>query len=94
MHRERAMMVPMTPDQVRTVIFKKPAMGKRGYAEPEVDALLDRITRHLESPKTSKLTVDEVRNVVFDKPGFLKRGYDEAQVDAFIDQVVAEWPVF
>jgi DivIVA domain-containing protein len=33
----------LTPADVRNVAFTKPSLGKRGYNEDEVDALLDRV---------------------------------------------------
>jgi DivIVA domain-containing protein len=33
--------MPLTPAQVRDVVFSKPPIGKRGYHESEVDAFLD-----------------------------------------------------
>ncbi|AGL17208.1 DivIVA domain-containing protein [Actinoplanes sp. N902-109] len=39
--------MPLTPADVHNVAFKKPAIGKRGYDEEEVDAFLDEVEREL-----------------------------------------------
>lgn len=39
----------LTPEQVRNVAFSKPPLGKPGYREAEVDAILDRVEQHLTS---------------------------------------------
>lgn len=33
----------MTPDEVHSVAFRKPPIGKRGYSDDEVDAFLRRV---------------------------------------------------
>jgi DivIVA domain-containing protein len=40
-------MANLTPSDVRTVAFRKPPIGKRGYDEKEVDDFLDRVERTL-----------------------------------------------
>jgi len=38
---------PLTPDDIRNVAFRKPAIGRRGYDEEGVDAFLDEVERSL-----------------------------------------------
>lgn len=40
-------MANLTPSDVRTVAFRKPPIGKRGYDEKEVDDFLDKVERTL-----------------------------------------------
>lgn len=40
--------MPITPDDVATVTFSRPPLGKRGYHEEEVDAFLDVVCHDLE----------------------------------------------
>ncbi len=80
----------MTPDEVRNTRFRKPPIGKRGYDEEDVDALLDRIESSLRGQPT--VTVAELSSATFRKPPIGKRGYANADVDAFIQRVIAEWP--
>jgi DivIVA domain-containing protein len=78
----------LTADDVANVAFSKPAMGKRGYNEDEVDAFLDRAEQALRNPRASgALTADYVRNIAFSRPPLGKRGYNEDEVDAFLDVV-------
>jgi DivIVA domain-containing protein len=78
--------IPLTPADVRGVVFDKAPLGKRGYDEDQVDAFLDLIEATLIG--NARLTADEVRNVVFEDAPRIKRGYHEDQVDAFLDAVV------
>jgi DivIVA domain-containing protein len=80
----------LTPEQVRNVAFSKPPIGKRGYNEDEVDALLARVEEALQDPLAHPLTADQIRNVAFSKPPIGKRGYSEDEVDAFLDLVEAQ----
>ena len=80
----------MTPDEVHSVAFRKPPIGKRGYDERAVDVLLGRIEATLRG--TPKITRQELQAVTFRKPPLGKRGYSEEEVDAFLRRVVAEWP--
>ncbi|MCV7234831.1 cell division protein DivIVA [Mycobacterium branderi] len=80
----------LTPDDVRSVAFSKPAIGKRGYNEDEVDAFLDRVEEALRNPRASTLTAADVRGVAFNKPPIGRRGYNEDEVDAFLDRVEKE----
>lgn len=70
---------------VRNQTFKRPPIGKRGYAEDEVDAYLQVIAAALDGNES--LTANDVHNVIFGKPPIGKRGYDEGQVDAFLDAI-------
>jgi DivIVA domain-containing protein len=79
----------LTADDIVSVAFSKPPLGKRGYNEDEVDALLDRVEQALRNPRAAgAVTADEIRNVAFSKPAGGKRGYNEDEVDAFLDLVV------
>ena len=78
---------PLTPSDVRDVVFDKAPIGKRGYDEKQVDAFLDRIEAALSG--NGRLTAEDVRNVVFQDAPLIKRGYHEDQVDDFLDAVVA-----
>ena len=66
------------------------AVGKRGYNEDEVDALLDRIHAKLLNPSDSSLTAADIHSHAFSKPPWGKRGYNEDEVDALLDRVEAE----
>jgi DivIVA domain-containing protein len=39
----------LTPADVRSIAFAKPPLGRRGYAEDEVDAFLDEVDKTLTS---------------------------------------------
>jgi DivIVA domain-containing protein len=78
---------PLTPIDVRDVIFDKAPFGKRGYDEDQVDAFLDRVEATLAG--NDRLTAADVRQVVFQDSPLMKRGYNEDQVDNFLDAVVA-----
>jgi DivIVA domain-containing protein len=77
---------PLTPTDVRDVIFDKAPLGKRGYDEEQVDAFLDRIEAALAGAE--RLTAADVRAVVFHDAPLIKRGYHEDQVDTFLDAVI------
>ena len=55
--------MPLTPADIRNVAFSKPSIGKRGYAEDEVDAFLDlvggELTRLLEQINDLNRQVDQ-----------------------------------
>jgi DivIVA domain-containing protein len=68
--------------------FRKPAIGRRGYDEQEVDVFLDHVILALETG--SSLNAAEVHNVAFKKPPIGKRGYDEEEVDEFLDHIETE----
>jgi DivIVA domain-containing protein len=80
----------LTPADVRNVVFSKPTLGKRGYNEDEVDALLDRVHAKLLNPSNSSLAAADIHNSAFSKPLSGKRGYNRDEVDAFLDLVQAE----
>lgn len=80
--------MPFTPADIQDVTFDKPAFGKRGYNEDQVDDFLDRIGATLVGRDT--LSADEVRDVAFEAGSLLRRGYDEDQVDAFLDKIVED----
>src|SRR6266508_4542063 len=78
---------PLTPADVRAVVFDKAPLGKRGYDEDQVDAFLDRIEAAMAG--SDALSAADVRAVVFQDAPLIKRGYHEDQVDDFLDSVVA-----
>jgi DivIVA domain-containing protein len=80
----------LAAEDVHNVAFAKPPLGKRGYSEDEVDALLDLIEAVLAGVPGNSLTPGDVRNVAFSKPPIGKRGYSEDDVDAFLDLVEQE----
>ena len=82
----------MTPEEVREVAFRKPPIGKRGYDEDQVDALLDHIEDELRGPAAARCNADTFRRAAFRKPSFPRRGYSTDEVDAFLERVVTEWP--
>lgn len=75
----------ISAEAVRNLTFKKPAIGKRGYDEEEVDAFLQLIAATLDGG--SHLSANDVHNIAFKKPPIGKRGYDEGEVDAFLDSI-------
>jgi DivIVA domain-containing protein len=77
---------PLTPADVRDVVFDKAPRGKRGYNEKQVDDFLDLVEATLAGTKS--LTAEEVSAVVFEDAPLIKRGYHEDQVDGFLDLVV------
>jgi DivIVA domain-containing protein len=80
----------LTADDVRDAAFRKPPMGKRGYNEDEVDALLHRIYTRLADSSDRSLTAADIHSAAFSKPPWGKRGYNEDDVDAFLTLVEAE----
>lgn len=78
---------PLTPADIRNVVFDKAPLGKRGYDEEQVDTFLDLVEAAVAG--TGSLTADEVRAVVFADAPLIKRGYNEDQVDDFLDVIVA-----
>jgi DivIVA domain-containing protein len=75
----------ITADEVRVIRFSRPPVGKRGYREGDVDALVQRILDRLDG--TGTLTAQQVREARFNKPDLFKRGYAEDEVDEFLDRV-------
>ena len=82
--------VRLTAADVHNVKFSKPPIGKHGYNEDEVDAVLDLVEGTFAVPESSTLRASDVHNVAFSKPPIGKRGYNEDEVDAFLDLVEAE----
>lgn len=58
---------------------------KRGYAKPEVDALMDRVAAYFDSEDT--VTSAEVRSAVF-RSARGSKAYDEESVDRYLARVV------
>src|SRR3954451_11075780 len=81
----------VTLADVRGVRFGKPAFGRRGYDEGEVDDFLRQVADTLGAPPgAGPVTPDQVHDVAFRKPRIGSRGYDEDEVDAFLDVIEAE----
>lgn len=76
----------ITADDVGKVVFAKPAQGKPGYNENEVDEFLELVGQKLRDPRMG-LTVADVRNVAFSMPPAPGQGYNEDEVDGFLDLV-------
>lgn len=81
----------VTPEDVHNVAFSKPARGKSGYNEDEVDGYLEHIEATLRDPAVSGgVTPADIRNVTFSKPPIGRRGYNEDEVDEFLGRVEIE----
>jgi DivIVA domain-containing protein len=80
----------MTPEDVRTVAFRKPPLGKRGYDEQQVDDVLDRLEATLRG--SAQLTRAELNAMSFRRPPLGRRGYRPEEVDTFVQRALAEWP--
>lgn len=74
-----------TAKDVADIEFDNAPIGRRGYAKPEVDALLTRVVNTLSD--SDDLTAAEVHHAQFGRPPIGRRGYDERQVDKFLDEV-------
>ncbi len=70
-------------DRPRAKRFASSGWLLRGYSKKQVDALAERVGRHISAGQP--LAVDSVRRVSFRSK---RGGYSESQVDAFIDSVV------
>ncbi|HTY33637.1 MAG TPA: DivIVA domain-containing protein [Mycobacterium sp.] len=77
----------LSAEQVRSVAFSKPPIGKSGYNQDEVDAFLDLIESALVDPTGHALMSEHVHDVSFARPPIGRRGYNEDEVDAFLDLV-------
>jgi DivIVA domain-containing protein len=77
----------LTPEQVRNIRFSKPPLGRRGYNEDEVKALLELVEAALRDPAAGLLTAEQVHDIAFSKPRIGRRGYHTDEVDAFLDAV-------
>src|ERR1700694_2039638 len=74
-------------DDLRSVSFSNPPLGKRGYNRADVDSLLARVEQRLLG--RNRMTAIDVRETRFDKPPTFQRGYDEDEVDEFLDRIAA-----
>lgn len=76
---------PLTPEEIHDLRLNPAAPADRGYAEAEVDTLLDRVEATLAGEDT--LTAQDVRDIRFHElpPG--AGGYDRSEVDALLDLV-------
>lgn len=63
--------------------FDRTGFLLRGYNVAQVDAFMDQVAKHLDSP--SLLDLSSVRHIVFRST---RNGYDESRVDLFIDRVI------
>ncbi|WP_227983245.1 DivIVA domain-containing protein [Nocardia spumae] len=79
----------LTADDIRDVAFGKPALGRRGYAQDQVDSFLERIEQEFRRG-TLTITSTDIRLIAFSKPSFGRRGYDEEEVDGFLDLIENE----
>lgn len=77
----------LTPEQVRSIAFAKPPLGRRGYSASEVDMFLDLVEAALRNPTGHILGAEQICGVAFSKPSLGGRGYDVTEVDAFLDRV-------
>lgn len=78
---------PLTPEEIHDLRLNVAAPGDCGYAEHEVDALLDRVEATLAGEDT--LTAHDLCDVRFHElpPG--EGGYDRREVDALLDLIEA-----
>jgi DivIVA domain-containing protein len=84
-------MLEVTSDDVRDVAFSKPARGRRGYHEGEVDALLDLVETTLANPtRRDALTAAQIHGVSFSPPPIGRRGYNEDEVDDFLRRIARQ----
>lgn len=77
----------LTAEDVRSTVFSKPPLGKRGYDRKSVDDFLSLVARRLDG--RGHLSGDDVRSIAFPKQPMFQRGYDEDEVDGLLDAVVA-----
>lgn len=88
--------MPLELDDLTNVVFRKPAIGKRGYKEREVDDFLARIAATFRahqgagSTGVEQVTPVDIHHVTFGRASFVDRGYNESDVDAFLDLVETE----
>src|SRR3954451_20198097 len=68
--------VPLTPADIHNVEFAKASLGKRGYDEEQVDALLDEITQEM-------IKLLEENDV-------LQRRTEQASASSAVDDLAAE----
>ena len=77
----------ISAEAVRTLVFPKSPIAKRGYDDAEVHAYRHLIADALDG--RNRRSAQDVHTVVFRKPPIGKRGYDEEAVDAFLDAIEA-----
>jgi DivIVA domain-containing protein len=82
----------MSPEEVHAIAFRRPAIGRRGYDEEDVDRLLDRIEETLRGQ--SQITREELTRLQLGNPPIGKRGYRKEDVDAFIQRALADWSIW
>jgi DivIVA domain-containing protein len=63
--------------------FSKVGVLRKGYARPQVDALLELFTEHVAAE--DEISLDELRELKFK---LQRGGYIESQVDAYVDRMV------
>lgn len=77
----------LTAADIHNAAFAKPPMGRRGYREDQVDALLDALEAKFADPADPQLawlTPDEVRRTTFNRPPIGQLGYHEGEVDELL----------
>lgn len=79
--------MPLTPADVHNVAFSKPPIGKRGYAEDEVDQFLDLVEDTLGQLQDDN---EALRNQVEELQAELRSGGSQASVSAPISSTVDE----
>ncbi|GAA1709662.1 hypothetical protein GCM10009765_68650 [Fodinicola feengrottensis] len=88
--------LPATPKQFAALIaeatFRKPPLGKRGYAEDEVDGFLDWVSERCVSG--ASVSPADIQRAAFQKPPRGRRGYDEQDVDEFLEWMKATLTAF
>jgi DivIVA domain-containing protein len=80
-------MTIMEPDDIHGVVFERAPIGRRGYDEAAVDALLDRLEATLRG--LDHLSARELHEMTFPRSRFWRRGYSARAVDAFLDRAQA-----
>lgn len=83
----------ITAKDVQGIAFSRPPLGKRGYNQQQVDALLDQVETELtarESGTGARVSGAFVREARFSTPPIGRRGYNEDEVDRFLGLVAAE----
>jgi DivIVA domain-containing protein len=83
----------LTPEDIRSIHFRKAPFGRRGYDEKSVDLFLDQVESDLRARRAGNpvvrvaLTAVDVHEAAFKRQARGKRGYDEEEVDAFLDEI-------
>lgn len=86
--RRRTVWTPQQMDWVREVQFR-PARGRKGYAEEEVDAFLDEVLVCM----TKGEELPDIDSVLFYPPRTGQSGYETLGVDRFLDDLKRLRPV-